>query len=49
MPKYPMHLLHINSSILGENSVSRQLSAAIVARLRAASPHDGVTYRDLAA
>ncbi len=44
-----MKLLHLDSSILGENSVSRTMSAAIVTRLRAL--HDGleVTYRDLAA
>ena len=44
-----MKLLHIDSSILGEVSVSRRLSASIVERQRAL--HDGldVTYRDLAA
>jgi len=44
-----MKLLHIDSSILGENSVSRQVSAAVVARLRAETPGVEVTYRDLAA
>ena len=44
-----MKLLHIDSSILGENSVSRRLSAAVVARLRAEKPGLEVTYRDLAA
>jgi FMN-dependent NADH-azoreductase len=44
-----MSLLHIDSSILGGNSVSRSLSAAVVARLRAATPGLHVTYRDLAA
>jgi FMN-dependent NADH-azoreductase len=44
-----MSLLHIDSSILGGNSVSRSLSAAVVARLRAATPDLHVTYRDLAA
>jgi FMN-dependent NADH-azoreductase len=44
-----MKLLHLDSSILGENSVSRQLSAAAVARLRSADPSLDVTYRDLAA
>ena len=29
-----MNLPHIDSSILGRNSVSRELSAAVVARLR---------------
>src|SRR5450432_3123593 len=45
----PMKLLHIDSSILGQNSVSRQVSAAVVARLGAATPGIEVTYRDLAA
>ena len=40
-----MNLLHLDSSILGGNSVSRQLSAAIVDRLRA--PGVDVVYRDL--
>ena len=40
-------LLHIDASILGGNSVSRQLSAAIAARLRQATPDLDVTYRDL--
>lgn len=44
-----MNVLHIDSSILGDHSVSRQLSAAIVARLRALDPAASVTYRDLAA
>ena len=44
-----MKLLHIDSSILGEGSVSRQVSAAVVARLRAEIPGLEVTYRDLAA
>jgi FMN-dependent NADH-azoreductase len=44
-----MQLLHIDSSILGDNSVSRQVSAAIVKRLRAMTPDLAVTYRDLAA
>lgn len=43
-----MNLLHIDSSILGPNSVSRKLSADIVARLTAATPDLAVTYRDLA-
>jgi FMN-dependent NADH-azoreductase len=42
-------LLHIDSSILGGNSVSRQVSAAVVERLRATTPGLEVTYRDLAA
>ena len=40
-------LLHIDSSVLGPHSVSRQLSAAIVDRLRQAAPNLEVTYRDL--
>ena len=44
-----MNLLHIDASVLGANSVSRQVSAAIVARLQAASPGLTVVYRDLAA
>ncbi len=44
-----MKLLHIDASILGGNSVSRQLSAAIVQRLRAATPNLQVTYRDITA
>lgn len=42
-------LLHLDSSILGDHSVSRQVSAAIVARLTAADPSLTVVYRDLAA
>ena len=42
-----MKLLHIDSSVLGPHSVSRQVSAAIVDRLRQASPGLDVTYRDL--
>lgn len=44
-----MKLLHLDSSILGENSASRAISAAIVASLTAADPAIEVTYRDLAA
>lgn len=44
-----MKLLHIDSSILGDNSASRELSAALAARWRAAVPDLQVTYRDLAA
>jgi FMN-dependent NADH-azoreductase len=44
-----MKLLHVDSSIIGGNSVSRVISAAIVARLREASGGTTVTYRDLAA
>jgi FMN-dependent NADH-azoreductase len=41
-------LLHIDSSVLGPNSVSRQVSAAIAGRLAKATPGLAVTYRDLA-
>jgi FMN-dependent NADH-azoreductase len=42
-----MKLLHIDSSVLGPHSVSRQVSAAIVDRLRKATPNLGIVYRDL--
>lgn len=42
-----MKLLHVDSSILGQNSASRELSAAIVARWQDAMPGLQVTYRDL--
>lgn len=42
-----MKLLHIDSSVLGPHSVSRQVSAAIVDRLRKATPGLDVSYRDL--
>jgi FMN-dependent NADH-azoreductase len=42
-----MKLLHIDSSILGEGSASRQISAAIVAALRQAVPGLEVVRRDL--
>ena len=44
-----MKLLHIDASILGGNSVSRQLSAAAVERLRKTVPDIDVTYRDISA
>lgn len=44
-----MKLLHIDSSVLGDNSASRRLTSAIVARLRAEHPGVEVTRRDLAA
>jgi FMN-dependent NADH-azoreductase len=44
-----VNLLHIDSSILGAYSVSRQVSAAIVARLLETTPDATVIYRDLAA
>jgi FMN-dependent NADH-azoreductase len=42
-----MKLLHIDSSVLGPHSVSRQVSAAIVDRLRRATPDLQILYRDL--
>ncbi|KJC36076.1 FMN-dependent NADH-azoreductase [Bradyrhizobium sp. LTSP885] len=42
-----MKLLHLDSSVLGPHSVSRQVSAAAVERLRQANPGLAVTYRDL--
>ncbi|MGE0218367.1 FMN-dependent NADH-azoreductase [Mycolicibacterium sp.] len=43
------HLLHIDSSIQGEQSVSRRLTARAAERWLAAHPGGTVTYRDLAA
>ena len=42
-----MKLLHIDSSALGANSVTRELSAAVVAHWQAAIPDLSVEYRDL--
>lgn len=42
-----MKLLHIDSSVLGPHSISRQVSAAIVDRLRQATPSLEIVYRDL--
>src|ERR1700726_3658954 len=42
-----MKLLHIDSSVLGPHSVSRQVSAAIVDRLSKATPGLDIVYRDL--
>lgn len=44
-----MKLLHLDSSILGDNSASRAVSAAIVASLTSADAAIDVTYRDLSA
>ena len=44
-----MKLLHIDSSISGAQSVSRELSASIVTRLKDTLPGLGASYRDLAA
>ncbi len=44
-----MKLLQVDSSVLGTNSVSRQLTAEIVAAWRAANPGLTVDYLDVAA
>lgn len=44
-----MTLLHIDSSILGDNSVSRQVSAAVATAITNDAPATQVVYRDLAA
>jgi FMN-dependent NADH-azoreductase len=44
-----MKLLHIDASPLGQHSVSRQLTAAIVQQLRHEDPSLKVTYRDISA
>jgi len=44
-----MKLLHIDSSVLADNSVSRQLTANTVAQWRANHPGTTVDYLDLAA
>ena len=44
-----MKLLHIDSSALGAHSVSRSLTAGIVAELKRAQPRLEIHYRDLAA
>ena len=43
-----MNLLHLDTSALGANSVTRELSAAIVARWQDDVPSVRVVYRDLA-
>jgi FMN-dependent NADH-azoreductase len=42
------HLLHIDSSVQGDRSVSRRLTARAADRWRATHPGGTVTYRDLA-
>ena len=44
-----MNILHIDSSILGDNSASRLLSRELVSRLSADNPGAEVKYLDLAA
>jgi FMN-dependent NADH-azoreductase len=43
-----MKILHVDSSILGANSITRSLTAAIVAQQQALHPETQVIYRDLA-
>lgn len=43
-----MKLLHLDASILGDHSVSRAVSAAIVARIEEQIPDLEIRYRDLA-
>ena len=42
-----MKILHLDSATTGDNSVSRELTAAIVGHLTAKHPDAQVTYRDL--
>ncbi|MEW9615629.1 FMN-dependent NADH-azoreductase [Shinella sp. S4-D37] len=44
-----MNILHIDSGILGDHSVSRRLTAAVAAQIKAEQPAAAVTYRDLVA
>lgn len=44
-----MNILHLDSSITGDASVSRQISAQIIAKLKAENPTATVAYRDLVA
>lgn len=44
-----MKLLHIDSSILGANSASRRIAAAVIDRLRLSEPNLEIAYRDLTA
>ncbi|KAA2213617.1 FMN-dependent NADH-azoreductase [Pseudoroseomonas oryzae] len=44
-----MKILHIDSSLLGDASISRRLTASIVGALRQDAPGAGISYRDLAA
>lgn len=43
-----MKVLHIDSSIMGSDSITRDLTAAIVARIQASHPDTHVQHRDLA-
>jgi FMN-dependent NADH-azoreductase len=47
-PGRPTRLLHVDSSVLESNSVSKNISAALVEKWRRSDPAVVVTYRDLA-
>lgn len=44
-----MNILHVDSGILGDHSVSRRLTAAVAAQIKAEQPAATITYRDLVA
>ncbi|WP_439627987.1 FMN-dependent NADH-azoreductase [Shinella sp.] len=44
-----MNVLHIDSGILGDHSVSRRLTAAVAAQIKAEQSDAAITYRDLVA
>ena len=44
-----MNVLHIDSGILGDHSVSRRLTAAVADKIKAENPGASVAYRDLVA
>ena len=44
-----MKILHLDSSIQGDNSVSRAITAAVVEQLRGPDDTLDITYRDLGA
>ncbi len=44
-----MNLLHIDSSITGSQSISRKITASVVAHLKQTIPDVAITYRDIAA
>lgn len=46
---HAMNILHLDSSIMGDASASRSLTAEVVATLRRSAPDAAYTYRDLAA
>src|SRR5690349_16367975 len=44
-----MKILHLDSSVLGDNSVSKALTAKVAAAWKSAAPHAVVRHRDLGA